>query len=1267
MISHEISYTSPAFNPVGLFEAIYNQTNDAILVADDKGRYVHVNPAATKILGYTKEEFLSKSTSDLILDVHPDVVVVESWSSFLHKGQQSGVVELKKKNGGIAICHYNASANILPGAHVSILTDITAREQVKREAEEKGKKVEAILERITDCFFSVDKNWVVTYWNKATEQLLGKKREEVLGKVIWDVYQDATNLYLYKQYYKAMHEQVTLHFEDYYPTLELWGAISVYPSPEGLSIYFKDITNCKTSQLELLETKTNYATLINSSYERVWSVSKDLKLILANNAYKEYIHSITGVAPNVGDNVLLVEFGEEQVNKWRTRYLTVLAGNTLQFEEEFLNPVTNKEEYVELSLHPIIAPDGKEITGIACTSRDITARKNNEKLIQIQTRKLEESGRYVERVFRELKNIMDSSLDVICSTDSKGRFLQKSAACKKLWGYEPAELLGLPYLDLVHPDDIEKTNMMAERILGGESVFDFENRFIRKDGSIVNLVWSARWDEKQMTMFSVAKDATSMVEAKRVKAESENRFSALVENSIDVITIMDENFIYKYESPSIYQITGYKPEELISTSAVAHVHPDDVNEAINQIRSLKADGETVFLTYRLKTVTGDWKWFEAYIARHLDNPSIKGYVVNKRDTTQRREYEIVIEKQNRYLKDQAYQLNQLAKKLKRIMDFSVDTICTIDKDQKFVQVSEAALEMWGYPPEELIGTAYMDYVADDFKEITIAAAKEIISGSDVTNFQNVYIHKDGSRVPVIWSATWDPEENLMYCIAKDATAILESENIKYETEKKYSTLLQKGSDVVSIIDRNANFIFVSSNLERIFGMKPEELLGNNSFERLHKDDVEIVKEELYQLLNFSNTRSTVVRFLDANNKYRWIEIIGRNLLDDPAIKGIVLNSRDITDRINKDRELRSANERFELVLEATNEVIYDWNLASGEIYWNSNFPQVFGYTQSHITDFEFRKSCVHPEDQPRVFDSLYKILSSKHKNRWQEEYRMIRQDGSIAHVFEHGYLQVDENKEPIRFVGAIRDITEQITKQQERELIIKELTKSNSDLKQFSFITSHNLRAPLSNIIGILSILDKTKLDDENFNLINLLEQAAAQLNQTLDDLGRILLIRNNSNVEIAKLSVPKVFSDVKKVFFISLKEIGASINDDFLVEEIMFNSAYLESIFLNLFSNSIKYRSTKRPLTINVSTHNSADFTTITWEDNGTGFNLDKYKDRVCGMYQRFHDGIEGKGLGLFIMKSQVTSLGGKMEIDSEVDKGTRFVIYIKRIHDHR
>ncbi|GEO08399.1 ATP-binding protein [Segetibacter aerophilus] len=246
---------------------------------------------------------------------------------------------------------------------------------------------------------------------------------------------------------------------------------------------------------------------------------------------------------------------------------------------------------------------------------------------------------------------------------------------------------------------------------------------------------------------------------------------------------------------------------------------------------------------------------------------------------------------------------------------------------------------------------------------------------------------------------------------------------------------------------------------------------------------------------------------------------------------------------------------------------------------------------------------------------------------------------------------------------ASQNITAQKRNEMEKEMLIEELTQNNSDLRQFSYITSHNLRAPLSNLLGIIKLLDTSLITDPmNLLLLQNFEECTLQLNETVNDLLNVLIIKNNVNAKKEELDIRKVFERVLHSVQTAIEKKQTTVITDFdEAYEVLFNKTYLESILLNLVTNAVKYSSPDRPLEIKVRTKKTADEVILYFSDNGLGIDLHRYKDRIFGLYQRFHDHADSKGLGLYIVNSQIRVMGGEINVESEVDKGTTFIITFK------
>jgi len=169
-------------------------------------------------------------------------------------------------------------------------------------------------------------------------------------------------------------------------------------------------------------------------------------------------------------------------------------------------------------------------------------------------------------------------------------------------------------------------------------------------------------------------------------------------------------------------------------------------------------------------------------------------------------------------------------------------------------------------------------------------------------------------------------------------------------------------------------------------------------------------------------------------------------------------------------------------------------------------------------------------------------------------------------------------------------------------------------------------------------------------------------LNDTINDLVKVIIIKDNPSIEKEDLMLKDIFEDVfsQLDFLIGMHKPIIKFN----FEEVSFlntNKSYLESILLNLLTNAIKYKSETRKLKINITASQIDDNVLLIFKDNGIGINLERNRDKIFGLYQRFHDYPDSKGLGLYLVKSQVETMGGTISLESKVDVGTTFTLTFK------
>ncbi|MGI4749415.1 MAG: ATP-binding protein [Janthinobacterium lividum] len=327
------------------------------------------------------------------------------------------------------------------------------------------------------------------------------------------------------------------------------------------------------------------------------------------------------------------------------------------------------------------------------------------------------------------------------------------------------------------------------------------------------------------------------------------------------------------------------------------------------------------------------------------------------------------------------------------------------------------------------------------------------------------------------------------------------------------------------------------------------------------------------------------------------------------------------------------------------------------VYSNLFFNILTGYSSAEI---------IH--QKPEHLHKKYPVKEVSAYNKLQIETfqtRFINYHSGQEFWVDYSISPVlDANGKTTHFTAVYRNVSARKTTETETENLIRSLKETNQELKQFSYVISHNLRAPLANLIGLLSLLDVENIQDEDtLELIGAVKSSINKLNITVNDIVDVLLIKSDNNYAAELLPIAEAWEKAKTTLSYLIETADAQIIQDFAEAPVIaFTESYLESILVNFLSNALKYKSDDRQLIINLKTYEEAGHTVLVFEDNGIGIDMNRYGSQVFGLYKRFSNKAEGKGLGLYIVQAQITAMGGKIEVKSELNKGTRFTVFFKK-----
>ncbi|MEX2236210.1 MAG: EAL domain-containing protein [Dehalococcoidia bacterium] len=376
---------------------------------------------------------------------------------------------------------------------------------------------------------------------------------------------------------------------------------------------------------------------------------------------------------------------------------------------------------------------------------------------------------------------------------------------------------------------------------------------------------------------------------------SDDRFRSLIENSTDVIEILDIHGTVLYVSESVRQVLGYEPRDLVGTHGVALAHPDDVGQAAVALQTvLSGPGANSSAEFRVRHSDGHWVDAEAVGHNLLDDPNVRGIVINLRDIGERRRSAQVLAASERRFRD--------------LFENANDMLYTRDLSGRITAVNRMARRITGYDPEELLGRLITDFIseADTARAMLTLDNVPPPDGEDSVDIVE-FIRKDGSSVPVEVRARpiyQDGQLVAVQGVARDISQRLESEQALQASEQRFRSLVQNALDVIAVLGADAAINYVSPSIELITGFGVEELIGSNIAEYLHPDDLPLVLQQVSDMLDDpSRLPSMEFRFRHRDGSYRHLEASGRNLIADPEIGGYVINARDVSERKRFEDEL----------------------------------------------------------------------------------------------------------------------------------------------------------------------------------------------------------------------------------------------------------------------------------------------------------------------------------------------------------------------------
>jgi len=590
--------------------------------------------------------------------------------------------------------------------------------------------------------------------------------------------------------------------------------------------------------------------------------------------------------------------------------------------------------------------------------------------------------------------------------------------------------------------------------------------------------------------------------------------------------------------------------------------------------------------------------------------------------------------------------------------FSVDMV-----NMQVLQISQACEKLYGYKPADFIAgnRLWFDMVHPEDNHIAVNDQKKLAQG-EPANSQYRIIRKDGvvcwvekKTIPIL-----DETGQLIRTegIIRDITSDKAEKETLRLSEELYRQIVETAQEGIWTIDENEKTNFVNMKIADILGYSAEEMMGKELYDFMDAKGKEYAIACMERRRNGAKENLNI-RYVKKSGEDVWTNISANPIFDKTGkYKGALAMVTDITQSKQDQEALQKSEANLRAIFDNTDIAYVLFDDALNIVSFNAQAQKYSEERRNKTLKTGQAMKGYFPADRMAFMEE---ILDKVIRNESAEyEVSFPKKDGTVEWFHIQWFVVKNSEHKPCGFVVANKNITGHKIAGLERERITADLIQQNKDLEQFTYIISHNLRAPVANIIGLSYLVDeKDGTLDEMRQVLEKAAQSAKDIDTVIQDLNNILQTRKVVNEQKETVYFNNLVNDIR----VNMQHIIANENVYFEcafdeVDAIFTIRSFMYSIFYNIISNSIKYRRTGIVPIIHMESHLHKDKIRLTFKDNGKGIDLDKNAASLFGLYKRFDTTMEGKGMGLFMVKTQVEALGGSIKVKSQLTQGTEIIL---------